>query len=186
MNILAGLGNPGTKYEYNRHNVGFLYVDYIVNKIHNSEPYNDVQHVWKKDQLFQAELAKGQFLEKDFTFVKPQTFMNNSGISIQKLLKTHNMSPSQLIVAHDDLDIPFGKFKIQLATGPKIHNGINSIEQHLKTADFWRIRIGVDNRNPENHIAGEEYVLQNFTQEDQQLLPNIYTEIISQLNLKLS
>jgi PTH1 family peptidyl-tRNA hydrolase len=186
MYLLVGLGNPGAKYKNNRHNVGFLFVDFLTEKDNPAMTYNNLQRDWKKDQLFHSELLKTTIYKIDFIIAKPQTFMNATGMAVQKLSKAHNIHPSQIIVVHDDLDIPFGKFKIQFASGPKIHNGINSIQQHLKTADFWRIRIGVDNRNPENQLSGEEYVLQDFSSEEKQVIPEIFRKITAQLPLQIA
>ena len=92
-----------------------------------------------------------------------------------------------LIIVHDDLDIPFGKFHIQFGVGPQLHNGLDSIEDHLKTKDFLRIRIGVDNRNSEQKIPGETYVLNDFTKEEFiNLKEIIFPKIFSQLKLKLA
>ena len=87
----------------------------------------------------------------------------------------------ELFVAHDDLDIPLGKFKIQKGTGPKLHNGLESIENHLKNSDFYRIRIGVENRDPERRIPGEAYVLQNFTSNENAILNTTFPTIVSRL-----
>jgi PTH1 family peptidyl-tRNA hydrolase len=105
--------------------------------------------------------------------------MNNSGKAIKIILNTLHVSRDTLYIIHDDLDIPLGKFKIQFAQGPKLHNGIKSIEETLKSKDFWRIRIGVDNRKKENWIDGETYVLQDFLPEEkkfltQQVFPKIF------------
>ncbi|KKP65507.1 MAG: Peptidyl-tRNA hydrolase, partial [Candidatus Roizmanbacteria bacterium GW2011_GWC2_35_12] len=118
----------------------------------------------------------------------PTTFMNKSGIAVKKIIENFKLNPpaggENLIIAHDDLDIPFGKFHIQVGVGPELHNGIESIENHLKTKDFFRIRIGVDNRVPEKKIAGETYVLSNFIQEEvAKLNSEIFPKIIDQLKL---
>jgi PTH1 family peptidyl-tRNA hydrolase len=107
--------------------------------------------------------------------------MNQSGIFIKKLVRNLKLEISNLIVAHDDLDIPLGKFKIQKGTGPQLHNGIESVENSLKAKDFWRIRIGVDARTKENWIDGETYVLQNFKQEELQIIQSVFPEIIKRL-----
>lgn len=111
--------------------------------------------------------------------MKTDCFMNVSG----KFVKKHVSSSMQqaLYIAHDDLDIPFGKFKIQFGTGPKLHNGIRSIEDELGTSEFWRIRIGVDARSPENWTDGETYSLQDFTDEQHQQLQSIFENIYKQL-----
>ncbi len=170
MILIVGLGNPGKKYLNNRHNVGHMFMNFLIDKMAGS-------------QVSGLKLAK------------TDDFMNLSGVFVKKLVRNSGSDPKNLIIVHDDLDIPLGKFHIQFASGPQLHNGLESIEQHLKTKDFYRIRIGVDNRSPDKktgpersrRIPGEKYALQNFQTEEKQLLeseifPNIFTQL--QLNLK--
>lgn len=126
--------------------------------------------------------------------------MNISGIFVKKLTNHYSLIPNRLIVLHDDLDIPLGKFHIQFASGPQLHNGLTSVEQHLKTKDFWRVRIGADNRRPKNYLSrtydqdnnkqkwveGEKYSLQNFLSEEKKILETeIFPKIFEQLKLYL-
>ena len=112
--------------------------------------------------------------------------MNESGKFVKKLTSHYSLTTSHLIIIHDDLDIPLGKFHIQFASGPLLHNGLESIEQHLKTKDFWRIRIGVDNRLPDKKIPGETYAMQNFLPEEKKLLETeIFPKIFEQFKLHL-
>jgi PTH1 family peptidyl-tRNA hydrolase len=97
------------------------------------------------------------------TLLKPDVFMNNSGISVGSYAKLHKITPDHIIVAHDDLDLSIGQWKLSYGKGPPLHGGINSIEMHLKTKLFWRLRIGVEDRNPDMRIPGSDYVLQDFT-----------------------
>ena len=92
---------------------------------------------------------------------------------------------SNLFVVHDDLDLPLGKFKIQKGVGPRLHNGIESIENHLMTKDFFRVRIGIDNRTPENWIDGETYVLQDFRPEEKEKIYNLFPDISARLKEEL-
>jgi len=118
------------------------------------------------------------------TLAKPNTFMNNSGIAVRKLTDNFKIKNEKLIIVHDDLDIPLGKFHIQFASGPQLHNGLESIEQHLKTKDFYRIRIGVDNRQPNIKIPGETYALQNFLLDEKKVLETeIFPKIFTQMKL---
>lgn len=144
MKLFIGLGNPGPKYQNNRHNVGHMFIDYL--KTRNVE----------------------------LRILKTDCFMNVSGKFIKKQVSSSKLQ--NLYVVHDDLDIPFGKFKIQFGTGPKLHNGILSIEEELETNEFWRVRIGVDNRG-EDKIDGETYSLQDFTKEEQKQLQTIFENI---------
>lgn len=108
---------------------------------------------------------------------KPNTFMNSSGKAVKALLEYYKLDISDLYVIHDDLDIKFGEYKIQKAVGPKIHNGVNSIEEILGTKDFSRIRIGVDNRLPEKRIPGERYVLTDFEAFEMDQLNAVFEKI---------
>jgi len=161
MILLVGLGNPGPKYQNNRHNVGHMFVDHLVNGLTGSRV-------------------------NGLKVVKTDCFINESGKFVKKLISNFKFQISNLIVVHDDLDIPLGKFHIQFASGPQLHNGLESIEQHLKTKDFWRIRIGVDNRPTNKRMAGEIYTLQNFLPEEKKLLETeIFPKIFEQLKLHL-
>lgn len=152
MKLVVGLGNPGDKYKNSRHNVGFMFVGFLVQ---NNLP---------------------QFVVK-----KSDSFMNDSGLSVKKILKKSNIEIENLYIVHDDLDISLGEFKIQFAKGPKVHNGIASIERELGTPEFWRIRIGVDARNPESRTLGEKYVLEDFSLEEKEILNEVFTKVLLQL-----
>ncbi len=116
--------------------------------------------------------------------VKTDCYMNESGKFVKKTIK---LKIENLIVVHDDLDIPFGKFRIDLGRGPKLHNGLESIQNALGTKDFWRIRIGVDNRQKTGPMDGESYVLKDFLKEEKELLSNsIFPKILSRLNTDFS
>ena len=121
-----------------------------------------------------------------FRLVKTDCFMNESGIFFKNTLHVTRFTLQSLIVVHDDLDIPFGKFHIQKGVGPQLHNGLKSIEENLRSKDFWRVRIGVDARLPNRWIDGESYVLQNFlTEEKIRLEKEIFPIILNQLKIFL-
>lgn len=148
MKIVVGLGNPGKKYENTRHNVGFMVVDQLVDYVqHGQSPLvlkNDEWHVSTTGQLEYRWLGVG---ESEIELVKPHTFMNKSGKAVAYVLRKHpHLSSDDIYLVHDDLDIPLGKFKIQKGTGPRVHRGVSSVEQVLGTKDFWRVRVGVENR----------------------------------------
>lgn len=177
--MIIGLGNPGTKYEKNRHNVGFLFADYLIEHFIHRDALvlEEINH----EDRFGAEVGKYELQDEKYIIAKPQTFMNASGDAVQRLIGFYQLPTTYLYVAHDDLDIPFGKFKIQFGVGPKLHNGIDSIENRLGSSEFYRIRIGVDNRGGQP-VAGETYVLQNFTQTESEKLPEIFSSIMNQLS----
>lgn len=172
MKLIVGLGNPGEKYALTRHNAGFLFVDYVYDKS------NEVIKPWKFDKYANAEIAEIELNNTEILLAKPQTFMNRSGETATKLAINHSFLPSDVYVAHDDLDIKLGEFKISLGKGPKLHNGIKSIEEIWKTKEFWRIRLGVDNRT--ESISGESYVLASFAKEEIVLLDNTFKLMLEQ------
>ncbi len=157
MKLIVGLGNPGAKYQHNRHNVGFMFVDFL-----------------NKNQDLRLSTL-------DFHLFKPQKFMNKSGLEVKKVTKVYSLKSNDLIVVHDDLDIPLGKFRVHFGRGPQLHNGITSIENALGAKDFWRIRIGIDNRKPESWTDGEAYVLQDFMQNEKETVTKTFPEIFQRL-----
>jgi len=167
--MIVGLGNPGEKYINTRHNTGFLFIDFLL------ENYN----VIKEGKLKNSHFFK---LDNGDTLLKPDTFMNNSGLAVQEAVRWFDTDIERdLIVVHDDLDIPLGKYKYQFAKSPKVHNGVKSVEDHLGTNRFYRIRIGIDNRG-DKKIDGEMYVLSKFNSNESTILNEVLSEIISELN----
>jgi peptidyl-tRNA hydrolase, PTH1 family len=154
MKLIIGLGNPGSKYLDTRHNAGFLVAD----------------------ELLKAKLPVGVVVRKS------NAFMNESGKFVKNLIDHYSLAIDHLYIVHDDLDIPLGSYKIQFGIGPKVHNGVNSIESELRTKDFWRARIGVDNRVPDDRTSGEEYVLQDFTEEERRILDGVIEKICKEIN----
>jgi peptidyl-tRNA hydrolase, PTH1 family len=165
MKLIVGLGNPGLEYEKTRHNVGFE----VVNR-------SGVLS-WKKSEKLEAEVAKID----DLILAKPMTFMNNSGRAVRKLVDFYKLDMSDLWVIHDDLDIPLGEYKIQMGVGPKIHNGVVSVEESLGTNDFWRVRIGVDNRGGSREIRGEDYVLGKFKEDEKSVIERVIGEVVTEI-----
>ena len=159
MKVIVGLGNPGEKYAKNRHNVGFMTIDRI--------------------KEFDGEVLK----TGEVILVKPQTFMNRSGEAVSQIVNFYKVPADDLIVVHDDLDIKLGEYKIQKGVGPKVHNGLTSIEERLGRTDFWRVRVGIDSRQPaaDSRQSGEDYVLADFSSDEEISINKIIKEIIDQL-----
>lgn len=179
MKIIVGLGNPGEKYSKNRHNIGFMFLDFLLKEYVSRYTVHDTRFIYDKYLLSDIiTLHDTRYTTNEIILVKPHTFMNRSGDAVAACVTRYTLHDlrNELVVVHDDLDIPFGKFKIQLQ-GPKAHNGLTDIQNKLQTMDFLRIRIGVDNRQPENRMNGEEYVLQNFTNEEFLQLPELFKNI---------
>ena len=169
MKVIAGLGNPERTHENNRHNVGFMFLDYISEQLQID--------LWESSDRF-----LGDYIKTDKLFLlKPNTYMNSSGKAIQSVLSYYKIDPTNLFIVHDDLDIKLGEYKIVPAKGPKLHGGINSIEEQLGTGDFTRVRVGVDNRNSDNRVEGITYVLQDFEPQEMKVLAEVFPKIWSEL-----
>ncbi|MCA9386533.1 aminoacyl-tRNA hydrolase [Candidatus Dojkabacteria bacterium] len=170
IKLIVGLGNLGKNYQKSRHNVGFFLIDRLTN--------TDL----KEDSKFEAFTNSIEIAGNKVTVAKPTTMMNDSGRSVKKIADYFNINPSEILIAHDDLDIALGEYKIQFSKGPKIHNGIISIEQHLGTPDFWRLRIGVDNRTPEQrtHMSGADYVLNPMNSADLETVNKAISTVIEE------
>ncbi len=164
--FLFGLGNPGREYQYTRHNVGFDVADFVVRQQNGH---------WQSSPKLHAEVAKVDRL----IVAKPQTFMNNSGQAVRAVIDYYDKQHlGEIFVAHDDLDIGLGTFKVQFGTGPKIHNGLSSIYQHLGTHDFWHIRIGVDGRKGDRSMPGHAYVLSQFSDDERVILNKVIEQAV--------
>ncbi|MEN9328348.1 MAG: hypothetical protein RI947_1156 [Candidatus Parcubacteria bacterium] len=179
MKLIVGLGNPGAQYEHTRHNVGHMYVDYLAQFLASDTQNIHTQFAVQKS--FDASVLEIRTNRVKILLAKPVTFMNRSGAAVRKLRDFYKIADSDIVVVHDDLDITLGLFKIQLARGPKVHNGIASVEQSLGTNEFWRVRIGVENRPKEYKMSGEAYVLQNFKTEEREKAHHAFEEISNRL-----
>lgn len=165
MKIIMGLGNPGRQYQYNRHNVGF----------HCVERLADRHAIKTKSKLCQSQTGTGQIAGEDVVLAKPATFVNLSGNAAAGLLKRYNCSPQDLIVIHDDLDLPTGRIRVRMGGGSGGHRGIKSIIHEIDSRDFNRVRIGISRpfldrsgHDYENEIV--EYVLGNFSRAEDELM----------------
>lgn len=180
--LIAGLGNPGSEYKNTRHNVGFMFVDYIVEKLGASN--------FNMEKKFNAETTNISIEGKKLILAKPQTYMNNSGESIIKLSQYFQISNENIYIVHDDLDINLNEYKIQFSKGPRQHNGIVSIECTLNTTDFHKVRIGIENRGElRGRISGKDYVLANFIDTEKEafvntVFPKLFEDLKSRIGLK--
>lgn len=169
MKLVVGLGNPGKEYNLTRHNVGFIILDKYLGDINWSSKFN------------------GLYYEKNINnekviFVKPQSYMNLSGNVVQKFINFYKIDTKDLLVIHDDLDLPVGKFRIKINSSSGGHNGIKDIISCLNTNEFVRLKIGISqNRN----IDTKDYVLGKFSKSDLEIIDknnNAYKEIIENFN----
>jgi len=154
MLILAGLGNPGAQYQNNRHNAGFMAADAIARR-HSFSP-------WTKK--FQGLVAEGTLGDEKVLLIKPQTFMNLSGQSVGEAMRFYKLSPSDVAVLYDELDLAPGKVRVKVGGGAGGHNGIRSLDQHIGNA-YRRVRIGIGHPGVKELVHG--YVLGDFAKADQ-------------------
>lgn len=185
MKIIVGLGNPGKIYEMTRHNLGFLVVEALAEKL---------GLVWQEKSKWQAQIAK----TSDLILVKPISLMNNSGQSVAKVLSYFKLLPKRfglvlsknidlskvLTVVHDDLDISLGKYKISVGSRSAGHKGVQSIIEQLKTKNFTRWRFGIYTAAAEKLLA-EKYVLENFSQAELKMLAPLIDKVVNQLIMTL-
>lgn len=162
MKLVVGLGNPGSKYEKTRHNAGFWWLDLIANQSRAS---------FRRESRFQGAAAKIGGGE-EMWLLKPETFMNHSGQAVAALAHYYKITAKEILVAHDELDLPAGGVKLKFGGGLSGHNGLKSIAASLGTQDFWRLRLGIghprDNASSEREVI--DYVLHAPRLEEQRAI----------------
>jgi PTH1 family peptidyl-tRNA hydrolase len=167
MRIIACLGNPGRSYSKNRHNAGFIIGKDIAD-----------HHCVKINRKFKKSIyGIVKFHGEESLLLFPQTYMNASGSAVREAVDFYRLGISNLVVLHDEIELPFGECRLKTGGGHKGHNGLRSIIQEIGGADFRRVRIGVG-RPPDNGISVAEYVLSNFTGDELAALKKISDDII--------
>ncbi len=171
IKLIVGLGNPGAKYLETRHNAGFWFIDSLV---------YEKNITLAQSSKFKGEL--GDFIwQADKRFVlKPTTFMNASGESLQAVSHYYKINPDEILVAHDELDLPAGTIRLKKSGGHGGHNGLRSIISHLGSKDFWRLRIGIGHPGDKRKVI--DYVLGRITQSDRQAVDEGLTEVMRNLD----
>jgi peptidyl-tRNA hydrolase, PTH1 family len=162
MHLIVGLGNIGDKYQLTRHNIGFLVINEITKNLSTSNINNP---------NFQSTLLKSGYN----LFSKPTTFMNNSGVAVHAIKDYYKIDLENIIVIHDDLDLPFGTVKFKIGGGHGGHNGLRSLDAHI-TKEYIRVRIGIGKPAHKDDVAN--YVLSNFSKEELNKLPDIISHTI--------
>lgn len=166
--LIVGLGNPGKEYDLTRHNIGFYCLDEFVNKTAEMEDW-----IAKKD--LKSVVSTGRVGDNRVIAIKPTTFMNLSGEAVQAAVHFYKISLDNIVVIQDELDIDFGQIRLRLAGSAAGHNGIKSVTQHIGE-NYGRIRIGIGPKSPAR-IKSEDFVLQKFSAEQQEQLPNLSREV---------
>ncbi len=160
MKLFVGLGNPGSKYAGNRHNIGFMALDRIAAD-HGFAPWRN---------KFQAEVTEGKLGSEKVILLKPMTFMNLSGQSVGEAMRFYKLTPADVTVFHDELDLAPGKCRLKQGGGHAGHNGLRSIHQHI-SPDYQRVRLGIGHPGHKDRVAG--YVLSDFAKAEQDWLDDM-------------
>lgn len=162
MKLIVGLGNPGTKYEKTRHNLGFMVLERFLKDF---EPVQKT--VWENNEKFKSDIVRldwqrrssrsssGQARLEKVILVKPKTYMNNSGLAAKLIISYWRLEPSDIWVVYDDIDLPLGSMKIRFGGAAAGHHGVESIIEQLKTDKFWRFRMGTG-KNSEFRVQSSE------------------------------
>lgn len=159
IKLIVGLGNPGGEYEHTRHNIGFDFIDELTYCL---------KLTFKPEKKFFGQIAKTTLPEGDLWLLKPSTYMNKSGTSVQALANFYKIKPNEILVVHDELDIPCGQVKFKKGGGNGGHNGLKDIQSWLGSADFYRLRIGIGHPGDRNLVV--HYVLQKPTTQEKNLI----------------
>lgn len=172
MKLIIGLGNPGKEYIGSRHNLGWQILDALVD-----EPL-------QLNKKFNSEILKTSLAKQPVLVAKPQTYMNNSGSAVVKISRYYKIPTEDIWIVHDDIDLAFGKLRVGQGRSSAGHRGVESIIQSLGTKDFIRFRIGL--RPSEKKIDTDRYVMENFSQDEQQALPAIINRIKQAIEYSLN
>ena len=157
MLLVVGLGNPGPEHAYHRHNIGFMAVDDIVHR-HGFSPFR---------ARFQGRLAEGRLAGDKALVLKPSTYMNLSGQAVGEAMRYFKLTPEQVVVIYDELDLAPGKCRVKRGGGTGGHNGIRSIDRHIGP-EYWRVRLGIGHPGHKDRVHG--YVLHDFAKSDEDWL----------------
>lgn len=170
MLAIVGLGNPGRKYARTRHNVGLEVLDHLHSRLSASR--------WKTKRRMRCQLSWVTQETTEVVIAKPNTYVNRSGKPVSDLLRLYHLFPDQMLVVHDDLDLPFGRLRIYRGRGSGGHNGLRSIEQHLGTKEFARLKVGIG--RPPGSADPADFVLSRFSKreaEDMEIAMSAATDL---------
>ena len=190
MKLIVGLGNPvlrkaqdKDKYSGTRHNLGFMVVDELAKKMDNGQ--------WTMDNKFKSEIFNFQFSIVNCILAKPQTYMNNSGMAIRKLADYYKIDPEDIIIIHDELDLPLGKIKVRIGGAAAGHHGVESVIKELGTDQFVRVRLGIGNLKSHSgehkriSFNAEKFVLEPFIHSEHSQVKHMIKQALKALNLLL-
>lgn len=175
IKLIVGLGNPGQQYERTRHNAGFLFVDHLVGA---------QAARWSANTQFQGEIAGLDISGHKLVLLKPMTFMNRSGSSVGKVLRYYKFKPDELLVVHDELDLPEGSVKMKRDGGHAGHNGLRDIIAHIDTRDFFRLRLGIGRPSNGGNVA--DYVLSRPSSQVFTIWDGLFGRLEGEMNALIS
>ncbi len=179
MKLIVGLGNPGEQYIGTRHNLGFLVLDEYARK--------HIEPNWENDKKAKSEIIK----HKDIILARPQTYMNNSGQAVAKLVSYYKIKPEDLVVIHDELDLVLGKIKMRLGGAAAGHHGVESIINALGTDKFIRIRLGIGNLRSQSaerggqHFNVDHFVVEPFVPQEKSKVKSMLKQTVKAIDLLL-
>ena len=170
LKLIVGLGNPGSKYDQTRHNAGFWFVDELA---------RSYQGDFKPEKKLSADVCKVNIASQAVWLQKPQTFMNLSGRAVQKICTFYKIKPQQVLVAHDEIDLPVDKIKLKKAGGHGGHNGLRDIIARIGSRDFWRLRVGIGHPGHKSAVTG--YVLKRAPADEQRLIDEVNDLLVGEM-----
>lgn len=196
MKLIIGLGNPGEKYKGVRHNLGFEVVEEFVKKIDDGRWKMGVEdRGWRMEEKFKSEIIKLNYTLNNssylFILVKPQTFMNKSGMAVRQLADYYKIVPEEIIIIHDELDLPLGKIKVRIGGAAAGHHGVESIIESLGTDKFIRVRLGIGNLKTQSSehkqasISAEKFVLESFPHSEKPQVKHMIKSALKAIHLLL-
>ena len=165
MRLILGIGNPGSKYKNNRHNVGFIILDHLAS-------LNSISYTTARGDYYSAS---GSLEGNDYQLIKPTTYVNNSGVAAKQALEKYNLDVKDLLVIHDDINLMQSEIRVKARGGDGGHNGLNSLIYHLMSDEFPRIRVGVGNDFEKGEMV--RYVLSDFGEEEMKELDENFETI---------
>ena len=174
MKLVVGLGNPGEQYARTRHNIGFMVLDELAAELSAS---------WSNESKFKAQIAESNLNGEKVMLAKPQTFMNLSGNSIQKIMQFYKIAVADVWVVFDDVDVPFGRLRLRVGGGTSGHQGVKSTVQQIGE-DFVRVKVGIS-LNDRSVEPSEVYVLKQFNSAEQVQLPTLIQAAAKHLSTEI-
>ncbi|MGR9046274.1 MAG: aminoacyl-tRNA hydrolase [Gammaproteobacteria bacterium] len=169
IKLIVGLGNPGRQYEKTRHNAGFWFLDGMQNQC------------WARESRFNGEVSTCHVAGQNVFLLKPDTFMNRSGMAVGKLARFYRYSPEEILVVHDELDLKVGEVRLKKDGGHAGHNGLRDIIASLGARDFVRLRVGIG--RPQNGQNVADYVLSDASKADRQQIDDVFERVYRHLDL---